>query len=143
MALAAELFHEVAEELDVGFGVFALEGVETGGLAAFQRHVGTAAGPDEDFGAAVFVEEEDGGFGVVFLHLAEQKVDEGGFTGTGFADDHGVGDGFFALGVFAFVGGVEVEIVRLAVGGLQNGNALPPRVLVAFAGGEVVQWAEA
>ena len=74
--------------------------------------------------------------------MAQQKVDKGGFTGTGFADNHGVGDGFFALGVFTFVGGVEVEIVGLAVGGLQNGNALPPRVLVAFAGGKVMQRAE-
>jgi hypothetical protein len=31
--------------------------------------------------------------------LGQEEVDERGFTGTGFTDHHGVGDGFFAEGV--------------------------------------------
>ena len=125
--------------MDICLCIFALEGVKASRLTAFQRHISTAASSDKDFGTTVFIEEEDGRLGIVLLYLAEKEVDKCRFTGTRLTDNHGVGNGFFTFGIFAFKGCMEVEIVGLAIGRLKNGNALPPWIAFTFTSGKVVK----
>ncbi len=129
--------------MDICLCIFALEGVEAGRLTAFQRHISTAASSDEDFGTTVFIEEEDSGFRIVFLYLAEEEVDKCRFTGTGLTNNHGVGNGFLTFGIFTFKGCMEVKVVGLTIGCLKNGNALPPWVALTFTNGKVVKRTEA
>ena len=139
LTLAGEHLDQVGQELHVGFIALALERVETGRLATFQRQVVAPAGAHEYLRSLVLVEEEDGRRRVVLLHLTQQKVDQRGLAGTGLADHHGVADGLLAQRVLARVGGMEIEEVRLSVGGLQRGDRLAPRVVVLLARGEIVQ----
>ena len=143
VGFAGQQAQQVDQVLRVGFGRLALQGVEAGGLTVFQRQIVAAAGTHKDLGATVLVEEEDGGLGVELLRLRQQEVDQRCLAGARFADHQRVADGFFSEAVFAWMGGVEVEVVRLAVGGLQHGHAIAPGVLAALAAGEVVQWAQA
>lgn len=110
----------------MAFVALALERVEAGRLAVVEREVVAAAGAHEDLGAAVLVEEEDRRGRLELLHLAEQEVDQRGLTGTGLADHHGVGDRLLAERVLGRMGGVEIEVVRLTVGGLQGGGRNRP-----------------
>src|SRR3546814_3346656 len=87
----------------------------------------------------LLVEEENRRRRLELLHLAQQEVDQCGLAGTGLADDHGVGDRLLPEGVLTGVGGVEVEVVRLAIGGLQGRDAVAPGVVLLLAGREVVQ----
>src|SRR3546814_18016123 len=113
---------QVGEELHVCLVAIALERIEPGRPAVLQRQVVAAARPDEDLRAPVLVEEENRRRRLELLHLAQQEVDQCGLAGTGLADDHGVGDRLLPEGVLTGGGGVEVEVVRLAIGG-QIGRA--------------------
>src|SRR3546814_5975244 len=87
----------------------------------------------------LLVEEENRRRRLELLHLAQQEVDQRGLAGTGLADDHGVGDRLLPEGVLTGVGGEEVEVVRLAIGGLQGRDAVAPGVVLLLAAREVVQ----
>ena len=124
-------------------GGFALQRIEAGRFALRQAQVAATTGTHEQLGAAILVEEEDGWPGLVFLYLRQQEVDQRSLAGAGLADDQRVGERFFADAVFAGMGGVEVEVIGLAIGRLQHGDTFAPGVVAALAGGEVVQRAQA
>src|SRR5690606_24241541 len=113
--------------------------IEARRLAVLEGEIVAAAGTDEDLGPAILVEEEDRGLGIELLDLAEQEIDQRGLARSRLADDHRVRDGLLAQRILRRMGGVEIEVVRLPVGGLQGGHALAPWIVVALPGREAVE----
>ena len=126
--LAGKQLYQFGQELHVRLGALAVQRVEAGRLPGLKRQVVPAAGADEDLRAAVLVEEEHRGRRIQPLGLRQQEVHQRGLAGTGLADDKRVAERLFAQRVLGRVRGVEVEMVRLAVAGLQRGHAVPPGI---------------
>jgi hypothetical protein len=61
-------------------------------LKPLRARVHSSTGTHEALNTTVFVKEENGGFGVEILYLAQEEVDGCGFTCTRLTDDHGVGN---------------------------------------------------
>ena len=61
-------------------------------LKPFRARVHSSTGTHEALNTTVFVKEENGGFGVKPLYLAQEEVDGCGFTYPRLTDDHGVGN---------------------------------------------------
>ena len=66
---AGQQLDPIDQELQVCRSSGALQRIEAGGLTLGQPHVAATTGAHEQFGTTVLVEKEDGGPGLVFLHL--------------------------------------------------------------------------